>query len=132
MNKVVLLGRLTKDPELTMTPSNVAVCKFTIAVNRKFKNANGEYEADFLNCVAWRKTGEFIAQYFAKGQMICADGSVQTRNYTDKEGNKRYITEIIIDGADFCGSKGSQSGNSQASEPETAAACDMPDTDLPF
>jgi len=133
MNNFSGIGRLTKDPELSYTPSgSVAVCKFTLAINRKFKNANGEYEVDFLNCVAWRKTAEFIAQYFNKGQMMGVTGSVQIRPWEDKEGKKRYTTEIIVDGADFCGSKSGGDGNSRASEPATAAACDMPDTDLPF
>lgn len=107
MNKIVLLGRLTRDPELTALNSGATVTKFTVAVNRKFKNADGDYEVDFINCTAWRKTGEFIAQYFSKGQQICLDGSLQIRKYVDREGNNRTAAEVVVDGADFCGSKGS-------------------------
>lgn len=101
MNKVILVGNLTKDPELTTTTSGVEVCRFTIAVQRKFKNSNGEYEADFINCVAWRKTAEFIHQYFAKGKKIGLVGNIQTRNYEAQDGTRRYVTEVVADEVEF-------------------------------
>ena len=84
MNKVILVGRLTRDPELKTTPNGVSVCSFTIAVNRRFRNAQGEYEADFINCVAWRQSAELLGKYFSKGRMVGIVGSIQTRNYRGK------------------------------------------------
>ncbi|MBE7031078.1 MAG: single-stranded DNA-binding protein [Ruminococcaceae bacterium] len=109
MNKVILMGRLTRDPELRTTPNGVSVCSFSIAVNRRFKNAAGEYDADFINCVAWRQTGEFVSRYFAKGRMIGVIGSLQTRTY-EKDGQKRYATEVQVDEAYFAGDKAGESG----------------------
>ncbi len=109
MNKVILMGRLTRDPELRTTPNGVSVCSFTIAVNRRFKNAEGSYDADFINCVAWRQTGEFVSRYFTKGRMIAVVGSLQTRTY-EKDGQKRYATEVQVDEAHFTESKGSAEG----------------------
>ena len=104
MNKVVIVGRLTKDVELKTTPQGVSVCAFTIAVNRRFKNANGEYEADFINCVAWRATAEFISKYFNKGRMLGISGSIQTRSW-EKDGERRYVTEVMAEEAYFVDSK---------------------------
>ncbi len=104
MNKAILVGRLTRDPELRTTGSGVSVCSFTIAINRRFRNAEGNYDADFINCVAWRQQAELIAKYFAKGRMIGVVGSIQTRNY-DKDGQKVYITEVVVDEVDFVESK---------------------------
>ena len=97
MNKVILIGNLTKDPELTTTNNGIEVCKFTVAVQRKFKNKDGEYEADFINCVAWRKTAEFVNQYFSKGKKIACVGSIQTRTYEAQDGGTRYVTEVVAD-----------------------------------
>ena len=105
MNKVILMGRLARDPELRSTPNGVSVCTFTLAVSRRFKNANGEYDADFINCVAWRQTAEFISKNFAKGRMLGVAGSLQTRSY-DKDGQKRYVTEVSVDEAYFAGDRG--------------------------
>ena len=114
MNKVILMGRLARDPELRSTPNGVSVCTFSLAVSRRFKNANGEYEADFINCVAWRQTAEFISKNFVKGRMLGVAGSLQTRSY-DKDGQKRYVTEVSVDEAYFAGDKGpSASGESYA------------------
>lgn len=96
MNKIILAGRLTKDPELRTTPNGVSVCSFTIAVNRRFKNADGEYEADFINCVAWRQSAEYLCKYQTKGDMVGVVGSIQTRNY-EKDGQRIYITEVAAD-----------------------------------
>ncbi len=104
MNKAILVGRLTRDPELRTTGSGVSVCSFTIAINRRFRNAEGNYDADFISCVAWRQQAELISKYFAKGRMIGVVGSIQTRNY-DKDGQKVYITEVVVDEVDFVESK---------------------------
>lgn len=102
MNKVILVGRLTKNPELKNL-NETAVTNFTIAVNRNFKNKDDQYEADFINCIAFKAIGEFINKYFLKGQMIAVSGRIQTRNYEDKDGNKRFVTEVVVDGAEFAG-----------------------------
>ena len=101
MNKAILVGRLTRDPELRTTANGTSVCTFSIAVNRRFKNAEGGYDADFINCVAWRQQAEFMAKYFAKGRMVGVVGSIQTRNYDNKEGQKVYVTEVAVDEVHF-------------------------------
>lgn len=110
MNKAILVGRLTADPELKVTTSGTKVCSFSLAVNRRFVRAGEERKADFINCVAWRQTAEFICNYFAKGRMLGVVGSIQTRDWTDNEGRKRYATEVIVDEAYFTESKGSSDG----------------------
>lgn len=108
MNVVCLMGRLTANPELRQTPNGTSVCSFSVAVNRSFRNASGEYQADFINCVAWRQTAEFITRYFKKGNMIGLNGSIQTRQYQDKDtGKNRTAFEVIINNAYFAESKGS-------------------------
>ena len=118
MNKVILMGRLTKDIEMRQTPNGVSLARFSIAVTRRFKNSNGEYDADFINCIAWRKTGEFIARYFQKGSMIAVVGSIQTRSWDGNDGKKQYATEVIVDEAYFTGSKSENStgGNTDLSD----------------
>ena len=103
LNVVALLGRLTADPELRRTPSGVSVTTFTVAVNRSYVKQGGERQTDFIDVVAWRNTAEFISKYFRKGQMIAVQGSIQTRSYQDKNGNKRRAVEVHVDKADFCG-----------------------------
>lgn len=105
LNKVIVMGRLVRDPELRRTNSGTAVASFTIACNRDFKSDGGEREADFIECVAWRNTAEFVSKYFAKGRMAVVSGRLQTRNWTDKEGNKRKATEIVAERVYFCDSK---------------------------
>lgn len=107
MNKVILVGRLTKDPEFRQTQSGIANCRFAIAVDRPFKNDRGEKEADFINCIAWRQTAEFIDKYFAKGQMIVVEGSLHNNNYTDKNHSDvmHYTIELQVSNAEFAGSK---------------------------
>ena len=112
MNKVILMGRLTKDVEMRQTPNGVSLARFSIAVTRRFKNSNGEYDADFINCIAWRQTGEFIARYFQKGSMIAVVGSIQTRSWDGNDGKKQYATEVIVDEAYFTGSKSENSTGS--------------------
>lgn len=105
-NKVILGGRMTADPELKTTPSGIAVTTFTVAVNRRFGGKNeGEAQADFFNVTAWRQTAEFICKYFKKASSICVMGSLQTRSWVDKDGQKRYVTEIVADEAYFVDAK---------------------------
>lgn len=143
MNKAILVGRLTKDPELSTTPSGVSNCRFTIAVNRRYKNAEGGYDADFINCIAWRQQAEFLARFFAKGRMVGLVGSIQTRNY-EKDGQRVYVTEVVADEISFVDSKSQteggsapsmQTNNSTPSDSFGAADGFMPmpaDDDLPF
>ena len=106
MNKVVLIGRLTKDPELRYTQSNIPAASFTLAVNRNFQNQNGEREADFINIVMWRKQAETAKKYLAKGSLIAVEGRIQTRNYDGQDGKKVYVTEVVADNFEFLESKG--------------------------
>ncbi|EDN9946126.1 single-stranded DNA-binding protein [Listeria monocytogenes] len=101
MNRVVLVGRLTKDPELRYTPAGVAVATFTLAVNRPFKNGQGEQEADFIQCVVWRKPAENVANFLKKGSLTGVDGRVQTRNYEGNDGKRVYVTEIVAESVQF-------------------------------
>lgn len=105
MNKVILMGRLTRDVEMRQTPSGASVARFSIAVNRRFKNSEGNYDADFINCAAWRQTGEFISRYFHKGSMIAVVGSIQTRSWDGQDGKRQYATEVVVDEAYFTGSR---------------------------
>lgn len=109
MNKVTLIGRLTKDPELRYTSSNIAVASFTLAVDRGYTGQNGERQADFLNIVVWRKPAENVKKFLTKGSQVAVDGSIQTRSYDDPNGQKRYITEILANSVEFLGSKGNTS-----------------------
>lgn len=112
MNKVFLIGRLTKEPELRYTQSNTAVATFSIAVNRPFMSQSGEREADFINIVVWRKQAENCGKYLSKGSQVAIDGRIQTRSYDDQNGNKRYVTEVLAESVEFLNSKkdGQQSG----------------------
>ena len=103
MNNVILMGRLTKDPELKTTNSGLPVCRFTVAVDRYSKD--GEDKTDFISCVAWRGTAEFVDKYFSKGQRILLAGSIQTGSYTDKDGRTVYTTDVLADKVEFCESK---------------------------
>lgn len=105
LNIVALQGRLTQTPELKTTPSGVSVCAFSIAVDRDYKGSDGEKQTDFVNCVAWRGTAEFLCKYFQKGQMLTLKGQVQTLRYVDKDGNNRTAFEILAESVNFCGGK---------------------------
>ena len=105
MNKVCITGRLVKDIEIRYTQNNVAVTQFTLAVTRKFKNANGDYESDFINCVTYRNTAEVLSKYTKKDDLIGIEGRIQTRNYENQEGKKVYVTEVIVESVDFLASK---------------------------
>lgn len=127
MNRVVLMGRLTKDPELRYTPQGTAVVRFTIAVNRRFAK-EGQQQADFISCVAWRQTAEFICKYFRKGSMIAVVGSIQTRSWDGQDGKRQYATEVLVDEVYFTGSKAETGGGLETSggyayppEPQVAA-----------
>ena len=144
--KAILVGRLTADPELRQTPNGVAVCSFSIAVDRRFSGRDAERKADFINIVAWRQQAEFISRYFRKGEPIGIEGSIQTRSYEDKQGNKRTAVEVVADNAFFVGSKGSSQGAASVPLPtdappaavsyQSGAASDFEevetDNDLPF
>lgn len=126
MNKVILIGRLTKDPEVRNTSNQTAFCNFSIAVDRRFKDNNGQRQADFINCVAWRQTASFIGSYFRKGSKIAIVGSLQTRTYDDNQGQKRYVTEVVVEEAEFADSANSGSRESapvaQAPAPAPSSA----------
>ena len=140
-NKVIIGGRLTGDPELKTTPNGVSVTSFTVAVNRKTK-ADEESKADFINVTAWRNTAEFITRYFKKASSICIVGSLQNRNWTDKDGTKRYATEVVADEAYFVDAKGESTSQLTFAPPSayvpssyTEAAPqfeDIGDEDVPF
>ena len=113
LNHITIMGRLTRDPELRRTGSGIAVASFTVAVDRDFGGRDGgERETDFIDCVAWRQTGEFVSKYFTKGSMIVVSGRLQIRNWNDKEGNKRRSAEVVADNVYFGESKRSSEGNS--------------------
>ena len=117
MNKVELIGRLTKEPEIKLTTNQTQFCNFTLAVDRRFKDANGNRQADFINCVAWKQTAVFIQKYFHKGNKIAVCGSLQSRSYDDQQGNKRYVLEVIAEEIEFVES---QNQNSSQPAQETA------------
>lgn len=105
INVVALMGRLTYDPELRTTPNGVSVVRFQIAVDRNFQRAGEDRKADFIDITAWRQTAEFVSRYFHKGSMIAVEGSIQTDNFTDKDGNKRKSVQVVANNVSFCGSK---------------------------
>ena len=148
LNRAILMGRITKSPELKTTPNGVSVIQISIAVDRDYTPKGQEKQTDFIDVVAWRNTAEFIAKHFGKGQLIALTGSIQTRSYTDSQGNKRSVTEVIADQAYFAGSK-KESGNlaSRGSGADTVPAyesrlpadalgdfeeIDTDDSELPF
>jgi single-strand DNA-binding protein len=115
-NKVILIGNLTADPELKQTQSGLSVCSFSIAVNRRFKGENSQQDCDFISIVAWKQQAEFVTRYFKKGQPILICGQIQTRNWTDKQNNKRIAVEVVADEVSFVGSKES-SGDAKNNAP---------------
>ena len=132
MNKVILIGNLTKDPELSETSSGVAFCKFGIAVNRPFANADGDRETDFFNITAWRGQAEICAKYLAKGKKVCVIGSIQNRSYEDKDGNKRTATDIVASEIEFLSARSDDEekpGNKGEEKPKLEP---YDDDDLPF
>lgn len=135
MNKVILIGRLTKDPELKYTSSDIANTTFSIAVDRPFTNQDGEREADFINIVVWRKQAENCKNYLTKGSQVAIEGRIQTRNYDDQDGNKKYITEVVADSVQFLSTKKSETTEETQSD-NSIIDIDIPveitDEDLPF
>lgn len=147
MNRVALIGRLTKDPDLRYTPNGVAVAQFTLAVNRTFTNQQGEREADFINCVIWRKPAENVANFLKKGSLAGVDGRIQTRSYDGQDGKRVYVTEVVVEYVQFLERKNNQTSNQSSREDarngqgysrvdEDPFANDRPidinDDDLPF
>ena len=132
LNKIILMGRLTRDPELRRTQSGTAVASFTLAVDRDYKPQDGERETDFIDIVAWRGTGEFVSKYFTKGRMAVVEGRLQVRDWTDKDGNKRRSTEVVADNVYFGDSKRSESGTSAEPSGELRELPDEEKGELPF
>ncbi|KRK80259.1 single-stranded DNA-binding protein [Companilactobacillus nodensis] len=153
INRVVLVGRLTRDPELRYTQGGAAVASFTLAVNRQFTNSQGEREADFINCVIWRKTAENFANFTNKGSLVGIDGHLQTRNYENKQGQRVYVTEVVVDNFSLLESRNanssdstndnsnkapnynqSKNSNTNVSDPfvDNSKPIDISDSDLPF
>ena len=116
MNKVILVGRLTRDPELRSTTSGFNTANFSVAVQRNFKNKDGNFDADFINCVAFRNQADFISKYFKKGNMIGLEGRIQSRSYDANDGTKRYVTEVLVENVEFVGSKNDSSNSSYVSD----------------
>lgn len=144
LNRVILMGRLTKDPDFKQTQSGIAMCKFSVAVERQFKDkVTGERQTDFLDCTAFRGTAEFISRYFSKGNMILVEGNIQNNNYTDNNGVKHYSNNIMVENVSFCGGKNESSTAQPDSaqpvpaQPDTsieqfAAAVEVTSQDVPF
>lgn len=135
MNKVEIVGRLTRDVEIRTTESGTVTARFSIAVSRRFKNAEGVYEADFINCVAFGKTAEFIGKYFSKGSMIGVTGRIQTGSYTNKDGQKVYTTDVVIEECEFVTSKSDNNNTTKPEDPVTPDFVDVPadtDEELPW
>ena len=130
INNVVLMGRLTATPELKSTGNGTAVTSFTLAVERNFVRQGEQRQADFIECVAWKNTAEFIEKYFRKGSMIALTGHIQTRNYEDKNGNKRKAVEVVADSVSFCGGKNENNAESENNNDDFEEIND--DDDLPF
>ena len=137
INNVVLIGRLTRDVELRYTPSNVAVATFNLAVNRNFKNQDGEREADFINCVMWQKSSENLANWTRKGMLIGITGRIQTRSYENQQGQRVYVTEVVADNFQLLESRNKSANHSSMDEQmppafENSQPMDISDDDLPF
>ena len=143
INSAVIIGRICHDLELRTTSSNTSVTNFTVAVDRNYQKQGEEKQTDFIDVVAWRQTADFVCRYFKKGSMIAVQGSIQTRNYEDKNGNKRTSVEIVADNVSFCGSKADNGGNATTYTPAPTnvtqgnfggdfESIDDDDTSLPF
>ena len=136
MNKILLVGRLTRDPEVRSTSAGVSTANFTIAVNRNFKNKDGNYYADFLPCVAFRSQADFVSKFFKKGSLIGVEGRVQTRNYDAQDGTKRYVTEVVVENVEFVGGKNEgasveRSDNAYVDAPSEEPIDNLPEYDIP-
>ena len=131
LNRIIVMARMTRDPELRRTNSGTAVASFSLAVDRDFKSQSGEKETDFIDIVAWRNTAEFVSKYFTKGRMAVVEGRLQLRDWTDKDGNKRRTAEIVADSVYFGDSK-RHGGDTAQSEPQGGFSEIEADGDLPF
>ena len=132
MNKVILIGNLTRDPELSTIPSGASVCKFGVAVNRRFANAEGNRDVDFFNVVAWRALGENCGKFLKKGSKVGIVGQIQTRTYDAQDGSKRNVTEIVADEVEFLNRVGEGGGSSGASAAGSGDMVPVSDDNLPF
>lgn len=134
LNSVTLMGRLTAEPELRTTQNGTAVTSFTLAVDRDYQSGGSERQTDFVSCVAWRKTGEFVSKHFTKGQMMALHGSLQSRKWEDRDGNKRVAWEVVADSVHFCGDKKQEGTNYSGVNVSPPTFEEMPDSegDLPF
>ena len=132
LNKIILMGRLTRDPELRKTGNGTAVTSFTLAVDRDYKPQDGERETDFIDVVAWRGTAEFVFKYFSKGRMAVVEGRLQVRDWTDKDGNERRSTEVLADSVYFGDSKRSESDTQEAAGSELQDLSDEEKGEIPF
>ncbi len=136
MNKVVLIGNLTKDPELSTTNNGVSYCRFTLAVSRRFANANGDRDADFINIVVWRGQADNCHKYLKKGSKACVVGNLQTRSYDAQDGSKRYVTEVVAEEVEFLGTRSAFGGSDDISKPDgdddVTELQPISDGDLPF
>ncbi len=135
MNKILLVGRLTRDPEVRSTSTGTSIVNFTVAVSRNFKNKEGNYDADFLPCVAYRAQADFVSKYFKKGSLIGVEGRVQTRSYDAQDGSKRYVTEVVVENIEFVGGKNeggaTHTDNSYVDAPSQAPIDEVPEYDIP-
>ncbi len=137
INNVTLVGRLTRDPELRYTPSNIAITTFNLAVNRNFKGANGEREADFINCMIWRKQAELFAEWCKKGTLVGITGRIQTRSYDNQQGKRVYVTEVVADTFQPLEKRDNSANQSNIEEQMPASfgatnPLDISDDDMPF
>ena len=131
MNKVILIGRLARDPEMRTTNSGIAMTRFTLAVSRPFNSQDGKDQTDFIGCIVWRRQAENVARYCTKGSQVAIEGRIQTGSYDASDGTKRYTTDVVCDNVTFLGSKNSNGGNSFASNSEpNMESNDMPTTDI--
>lgn len=137
INNVTLVGRLTRDPELKYTPSNIAITTFNLAVNRNFKGVNGEREADFINCMIWRKQAELLAEWCKKGNLVGITGRIQTRSYDNQQGKRVYVTEVVADTFQLLEKRDNSANQSNIEEQMPASfgatnPLDISDDDMPF
>lgn len=134
MNKAILVGNITRDPETRTTASGLSCTTFTVACQRRVANAQGVREADFINCVAWRQTADFVARYFSKGSRIGIEGTIQTRSYDAQDGTKRFVTEVVVDNAEFVGGKDQQAATAApvANTDAQTGFAEVDDDALPF
>lgn len=135
INNVTLIGRLTRDPKLQYTNSNIATAQFNIACNRNFKNSNGEYDADFINCVMWRDQAERFCEWTRKGMLVGITGRIQTRSYEGNDGKRVYVTEVVVENFQVLEKRDNTANQNSMNEqmpPNFASQMDIEDSDLPF